>query len=364
LFKHNFKNTANTVISFFTNSNTGSRTYTFQDKDGTVAHLADIPTSIETTNYTFDSSTTDSDPGSGDFRFNASTRAAATFIYISKLTSRNNDVSEGLKGIAVNDTVYIQDANNAGQAVRYKFTSTPVISGNYFKLAVTVDVAPTGGELTNNADILLVFKLAAWGGGSSGNELQANKDASNGYVGLTLFKINFKNVANTFTSFFTNTNTASRTYTFPDKDLTPVAGIVDIPVFSSTAENVAGTVSTKTVSPLGIREAFNSTGTAPVYSCRAWVNFNGTGTVAIRASGNVSSITDNGAGDYSINFATALPDANYAVTYTVGGSSAMSLGRSLDDAAARTSSSFRFLTLNQSTLVGADAAQVNFAIFR
>jgi hypothetical protein len=50
---------------------------------------------------------------------------------------------------------------------------------------------------------------------------------------------------------------------------------------------------------------------ATAYGCRAWVNFNGTGTVAIRASGNVSSITDNGPGDYTVNFATALADANY-----------------------------------------------------
>jgi hypothetical protein len=48
--------------------------------------------------------------------------------------------------------------------------------------------------------------------------------------------------------------------------------------------------------------------------CRAWVNFNGTGTVAIRASFNVSSITDNGAGDYTVNFTNAMPDVNYAVT--------------------------------------------------
>jgi hypothetical protein len=46
---------------------------------------------------------------------------------------------------------------------------------------------------------------------------------------------------------------------------------------------------------------------------QAWVNFNGTGTVAIRGSGNVSSITDDGAGRYTVNFTTALPDANYAV---------------------------------------------------
>ena len=46
--------------------------------------------------------------------------------------------------------------------------------------------------------------------------------------------------------------------------------------------------------------------------CRAWVNFNGTGTVAIRASFNVSSITDNGVGSYTVNFTTAMSDVNYA----------------------------------------------------
>ena len=53
---------------------------------------------------------------------------------------------------------------------------------------------------------------------------------------------------------------------------------------------------------------------------KAWVNFNGTGTPAIRGSFNVSSITDNGTGDYTVNFTTAMPDANYAVTGTHNGS--------------------------------------------
>jgi hypothetical protein len=55
---------------------------------------------------------------------------------------------------------------------------------------------------------------------------------------------------------------------------------------------------------------------ATAYGCRAWVNFNGTGTVAIRASGNVSSITDGGAGLYTVNFTTAMPDANYCALCT------------------------------------------------
>jgi hypothetical protein len=50
---------------------------------------------------------------------------------------------------------------------------------------------------------------------------------------------------------------------------------------------------------------------ATAYGCRAWVNFNGSGTVAIRASGNVTSITDNGTGNYTINFTTAMPNVNY-----------------------------------------------------
>lgn len=66
-----------------------------------------------------------------------------------------------------------------------------------------------------------------------------------------------------------------------------------------------------------VKTALNANGDAPIYACRAWVNFNGTGTVAIRASGNVSSITDNGTGNYTVNFATAMPDDNYNMVYGV-----------------------------------------------
>lgn len=69
---------------------------------------------------------------------------------------------------------------------------------------------------------------------------------------------------------------------------------------TNTLSNVAGTAST------AIENAING-------SAKAWVNFNGTGTVAIRAQYNVSSITDNGTGDYTVNFTNAMVDANYAV---------------------------------------------------
>jgi hypothetical protein len=105
---------------------------------------------------------------------------------------------------------------------------------------------------------------------------------------------------------------------------------------------------------------FNTAGGNAV---KAWVNFNGTGTVAIRAAYNVASITDNGTGDYTLNFTSALPDANYAVTFMGGGTSAAFMGRTYDDATPRTSSLFRVTTIN---LAGAqlDFAQVNLAIFR
>ena len=73
---------------------------------------------------------------------------------------------------------------------------------------------------------------------------------------------------------------------------------------------LATTAYTRTAIP----NVLNATGSAPIYACRAWVNFNGTETVAIRASGNVSSITDNGTGNYTVNFTTAMQDENYCFT--------------------------------------------------
>jgi hypothetical protein len=81
------------------------------------------------------------------------------------------------------------------------------------------------------------------------------------------------------------------------------------------AANTAVIASLSNAGDLSFNSGYGSAATA--YGCRAWVNFNGTGTVAIRASGNVSSITDNGVGDYTVNFATAMPNNNYAIVQGV-----------------------------------------------
>lgn len=86
-------------------------------------------------------------------------------------------------------------------------------------------------------------------------------------------------------------------------------GVVEL---ATSAEAIAGTSTSVVLTPATLRNGLNASGFAPVYAARAWVNFDGTGTIAIRSSGNVSSLTDNGTGDYTITFSTAMQDANYA----------------------------------------------------
>lgn len=111
----------------------------------------------------------------------------------------------------------------------------------------------------------------------------------------------------------------------------------------------------------------NSDGTEN-YKCRAWVNFNGTGTVAIRASGNVSSITDNGAGDYTVNFTSAMSDANYSVVTGLRRYTAAISDTSANDIINRTDNyaagSVRVMSASASGRSGIDADVFNVAIFR
>lgn len=97
-------------------------------------------------------------------------------------------------------------------------------------------------------------------------------------------------------------------------DLNNKPSIPAVPSIATQAQAIAGTDNATIVTPLQLRNGLNAGGSAPVYACRAWVNFNGTGTVAIRGSGNVSSITDNGAGNYTINFTTAMIDDKYSIS--------------------------------------------------
>jgi hypothetical protein len=100
------------------------------------------------------------------------------------------------------------------------------------------------------------------------------------------------------------------------------------------------------------------------YGCRAWVNFNGTGTPAIRESGNVTSITDNGTGNYTINFTTAMPDVNYCPVF--GDEGGLDTHR-YQSSGTKTTSAFTVLTAQQATngnISAGDFGTIQLAIFR
>ena len=107
---------------------------------------------------------------------------------------------------------------------------------------------------------------------------------------------------------------------------------------------------------------FGSVGTA--YGCRAWVKFDGTGTVTIRASGNVSSIDDNDTGNYTVNFTNSMPDANFAaVASTAGTTSSGNNSTTVGGDYSHTTTYFSFKTRHVADYAN-DCNSINAAVFR
>jgi len=131
------------------------------------------------------------------------------------------------------------------------------------------------------------------------------------------------------------------------------------------ASTLATTVASPTFTTPNINSAQVATvsGTAPIYPCRAWVNFNGTGTIAIRASGNVSSITDGGAGTYTVNFTTAMADANYSAVCTGGWTGGPYIAVP-NTSASYTASSLALIVGTAGSGIATDLAAVSVSIFR
>lgn len=126
---------------------------------------------------------------------------------------------------------------------------------------------------------------------------------------------------------------------------------------------MAGTVIVDTInsSVAGTPPVFQASGTEIGTLCRAWVNFNGTGTVAIRASFNVSSITDNGTGNYTVNFTNALTDANYSTTGSVSNDAASVMGF---QPTTRLASSVTVLSRDTTTGANTDTSSISVSVFR
>ena len=116
-----------------------------------------------------------------------------------------------------------------------------------------------------------------------------------------------------------------------------------------------------------LQDATGSNQPAMVGAAKAWVNFDGTGTVAIRAAFNVSSITDNGTGDYTVNFTNAFSDSNYAVSSISSDSSktvARIVGAGSSGNTTYSTTAVGLSCRRTDTLVIEDMSIVNVIIFR
>jgi hypothetical protein len=189
---------------------------------------------------------------------------------------------------------------NSVSGVMRLYTGSAWVAAYVSGVASSVAVTPAGNIASTNVQTAL-------------QELDGEKIATSA-IGVTVqaFDADIPTVSASQVEMEAGTETALRSMS-PLRVKQAITANAVSPTIASTAEAQAGTNNTNFLTPLRLREGFNASGTAPIYACRAWVNFNGTGTVAIRASGNVSSITDNGTGNYTINFTNAMPDANYSL---------------------------------------------------
>jgi hypothetical protein len=226
----------------------------------------------------------------------------------------------------------------------------------------TINIPGTGRRITGDFSATpesnrVAFQSSTTDGNSS---VSVIPNGTSKFAGLKLYNSSDPDNASTFQI---NTNVAG-TFINITSALNGTGSFLPIQV------SVGG--STRAIFQTNGDFAFNSGygSAATAYGCRAWVNFNGTGTVAIRASGNVSSITDNGTGDYTVNFTNAMPDANYAVNGTVN---TFATNNASITCAVSGSSSGTVITLKTTTQVrivtasgsaNFDVADVNVAIFR
>lgn len=228
-----------------------------------------------------------------------------------------------------------------------------------------ITVSASGATWTIDSGTITTAKFATGAIAPLSVNLSTDRNnwSTNGVISAVVGQLAWKNYGNGHTIFDASASTS------------PSGGSVNntnsAVAWSATYPTLMGWNGTSTygvrVDSSRVSDAFSTVvGSAPSYACRAWVNFNGTGTVAIRASGNVSSITDNGTGDYTVNFATAMPDANYATSITskaVSGNNSTSGQIAFADTGLTSAVRIWFSSLTSST-AGTDRNAVSVSIFR
>jgi hypothetical protein len=247
-------------------------------------------------------------------------------------------------------------------------TAYQVVADTTGALVIQTGATPTTAVTVSSAQVVTLanaLPVASGGTGATSNAAApfalkgANSDITS-LTGLTTpLSVAQGGTGTTSTTFANLTTNVTGTL--------PVAnGGTGVTSSTGSGANVLGTSPTLTTPTINSAQVATVSGTAPLYLARAWVNFNGTGAVAIRASGNVSSITDNGTGSYAVNLTTAMPDVNYACVMATKGSSGSGtpfLPLEHASLAARTTSSIAFyvIALNGAT---PDADVVEVVFFR
>ena len=219
----------------------------------------------------------------------------------------------------------------AGTETRQEFTATAsqttfatsgYVTGNFISVYLNGVRLSSGSDFTatNGTDVVLTTGAAA--GDLLAVEMR-NSLADIGAGFATRAEVTGTNTTGTISSGSNSLTVASATGInvgdfVVGEGIAPGTTVSAISGTTITLSGVVGaTLSTDPVT-FHIANKALSPGLVGSQLCRAWINFNGTGTVAIRGSFNVTSITDNGTGDYTVNFTTAMPDANYVTIGTTG----------------------------------------------
>jgi hypothetical protein len=304
------------------------------------------------------------------------------------LTPANNTAAppdgapEGMLPSAVNDTMrdMMAQIRDCGDGIRdgtYTMTA-PKITGGTITGVTFSSIIVTGGTINNTsigattASTGAFSTLSATGATTFSGATVANTFSSSGAT-ITGGTINSTAIGGT-------TAAAGKFSTLEATGVTTVqAGTAALPAITTTGDTNTG-IFFSAADTIDFTEGgaatgqFDSSGNfkfnsgygsvATAYGCRAWVNFNGTGTPAIRASGNVTSITDNGTGDYTVNITTAMPDVNYCVASVCALSDAIVAGNTNRGFAPRsyTTTTVRLIVTDGAS--GVDPLLCNVAIFR
>lgn len=336
--------------------------------------------------------------GSGTFNINTTGQpvVAGTVISSSAFNSLTNDLATGLTTAITKDgqttttarITFAQGVTSSLVTDSSSISTGSIITGGGVGIAKALYV----GTTANVAGAVTLGGIATFSAQPIFSSLTASSavatDASKGLVSVTNTGTGNNVLATAPTIASANLTTAltiasasgtvgqvltsggsGNAPTWSSPSATSIAnGTSNVTISSSGGSITATTAGTSAVTidtsqNLKFNSGYGSVATA--YGCRAWVNFNGTGTIAIRGSANVSSITDNGTGDYTVNFTTAMPDTGYSAVGTCG-SPAVSHGVVIFVAGSGTitaTSGVQFAT-TQLNAVSADYVFICMAVFR